>query len=157
VQYLTNGEKLPVVVFCACSCGDFDYMDSPLAWEFMKQENGGAIACIASTNPSYIIPSTLCTETVIGHLTMTFYKAYSKGMDILGDIWQETIVQYMNNETAWDLTPLNWKIYNVSVKSADTQKPKFLYNKKYFLPVKWCSNPFPCTILQELHSPLLFL
>ena len=119
VQYLTNGEKLPVVVFCACSCGDFDYMASPLAWEFMKQENGGAVACIANTNPSYLIPSTLCTETVIGHLTMTFYKAYSKGMDILGDIWQETIVQYMNNETAWDLTPINWKIYNVSVMTLE--------------------------------------
>ena len=50
---------------------------------------------------------------------MTFYKEYSKGMDILGDIWQETIVQYMNNETAWDLTPLNWKIYNVSVMALE--------------------------------------
>jgi len=119
VQYLTNGEKLPIIVFCACSCGDFDYMDSPLAWEFMKQENGGAVACLANTNPSYLIPSTLCTETVNGHLTMNFYKAYSKGIDIIGDIWQETIVQYMNNETAWDLTPLNWKIYNVSVMTLE--------------------------------------
>ncbi len=119
IHNLTNEEKLPVVVFSACSCGDFDYISSPLAWEFMKYENGGAVACIANTNPSYIIPSTLCTKTVIGHLTMTFYKAYSEGTGILGDIWQETIVRYMDDEMAWDLTPLNWKIYNVSVMTLE--------------------------------------
>jgi hypothetical protein len=119
VQYLTNSEKLPVVVFCACSCGDYDYLPSPLAWEFIKKENGGAVACIANTNPSYIIPSTLCTQTVIGHLTLSFFMEYSEGMDILGNIWQKTIVNYMNDENAWKLTPLNWKSYNVSVMALE--------------------------------------
>ena len=119
VQFLNNADKLPIIVFSACSCGDYDYIKTPLAWEFMQKENGGAVACIANTNPSYIIPSTLCTETVIGHLTMTFYNAYSKGIDILGNLWQETINNYMNNETAWDLTPLNWKTYNVSVMTLE--------------------------------------
>jgi hypothetical protein len=119
VKNLTNGEKLPVVLFSACSCGDFDYISNPLAWEFLKYENGGAVASIACTNPSYLIPSTLCTDTVIGHLTMSFYEAYSEGMDILGDIWEETIVRYMNDKTAWDLTPLNWKIYNASVMTLE--------------------------------------
>jgi hypothetical protein len=40
-------------------------------------------------------------------------------MDILGDIWEETIVRYMNDKTAWDLTPLNWKIYNASVMTLE--------------------------------------
>lgn len=119
VKDISNGDKLPVVVFCACSCGDFDYMPSPLAWEFMKKENGGAVACIANTNPSYLIPSTLCTDTVIGHLTMIFYESYADGMDIIGDLWKETIVSYMNDENAWDLTPLNWKIYNVSIMTLE--------------------------------------
>lgn len=119
VKHLNNGEKLPVVIFCACSCGDFDYISSPLAWEFMKKENGGAIACIANTNPSYLIPSTLCTDTVNGHLTMTFYESYANGIDIIGDLWKETIVNYMNDQNAWDLTPLNWKIYNVSIMTLE--------------------------------------
>ena len=119
VQSLTNKDKLPIVVFCACSCGDYHYMNSPLAWEFMNHEEGGAVACLANTNPSYLIPSTLCTDTVIGHLTMTFYRAYSEGMDRLGDLWRETIVVYMNDETAWELTPLNWKVYNVSVMTLE--------------------------------------
>ena len=119
IKNLTNKDKLPVVVFSACSCGDFDYIPNPLAWEFLKYENGGAVSCIANTNPSYIIPSTLCKDTVIGHLTMSFYKAYSEGMDILGDIWEETMVRYMNDKTAWDLTPLNWKIYNASVMTLE--------------------------------------
>ena len=119
VKNLTNIDKLPIVVFSACSCGDFDYISNPLAWEFLKYENGGAVVCIANTNPSYLIPSTLCTDTVLGHLTMSFYKAYSEGIDIIGDIWKETIVRYMNDKTAWDLTPLNWKIYNVSVMTLE--------------------------------------
>jgi len=119
IKNLTNVDKLPIVLFSACSCGDFDYIQNPLAWEFLKYENGGAVASIACTNPSYLIPSTLCTDTVIGHLTMSFYKAYSEGLDILGDIWEETIVRYMNDKTAWDLTPLNWKIYNVSVMTLE--------------------------------------
>ena len=119
IKNLTNIDKLPVVVLSACSCGDFDYIPNPLAWEFLKYDNGGAIACIANTNPSYIIPSTLCKDTVIGHLTMSFYKAYSEGIDRIGDIWEETIVRYMNDKTAWDLTPLNWKIYNVSVMALE--------------------------------------
>jgi hypothetical protein len=119
IKNLTNIDKLPVVVLSACSCGDFDYIPNPLAWEFLKYENGGSVACIANTNPSYLIPSTLCTDTVLGHLTMSFYKAYSEGIDILGDIWEETIVRYMNDKTAWDLTPLNWKIYNASVMTLE--------------------------------------
>jgi hypothetical protein len=115
VQSLTNKDELPIVVFSACSCGDYDYMTSPLGWEFIKHEEGGAVACLANTNPSYLIPSTLCTDTVNGHLVMTFYRAYSEGMDCLGDLWRETIVAYMNDETAWKLTHLNWNVYNVSV------------------------------------------
>jgi hypothetical protein len=94
-------------------------MPSPLAWEFIQREQGGAIACLANTNPSYLIPSTLCTETVNGHLTMTFYETYMQGKDILGDIWQETIVNYLNDEEAWELTPINWKSYNVSVMTLE--------------------------------------
>jgi len=119
IKNLTNWDKLPVVLFSACSCGDFDYIKNPLAWEFLKYEHGGAVASIACTNPSYLIPSTLCTDTVIGHLTMSFYKTYSEGINILGDIWEETIVRYMNDKTAWDLTPLNWKIYNASVMALE--------------------------------------
>jgi hypothetical protein len=119
VKYLNNKEKLPVILFCACSCGDFNYTPSPLAWEFIKNKNGGAIACIANTNPSYLIPSTLCTETVNGHLTMTFYEAYSEGIDILGDIWKETIVRYMNDKNARDMTRLNWRDYNVSIMTLE--------------------------------------
>ena len=47
------------------------------------------------------------------------FRPEIEGIDILGDIWKETIVDYMNDETAWDLTPLNWKIYNVSVMTLE--------------------------------------
>jgi hypothetical protein len=116
---LNNAEKLPVVLFCACSCGDFDNTTNPLAWEFMINENGGAISCIANTNPSYLIPSTLCTETVNGHLTISFFKTYSQGTDVLGDLWGSTIVKYMKDKTAWEITPVNWRYHNVSIMALE--------------------------------------
>jgi hypothetical protein len=119
VKDLVNSEKLPIVIFSACSCGDFNYTSCPIAWEFIKNENGGAIACIANTNPSYLIPSTLCTETVNGHLTITFYDAYVNGIDVIGDLWAETIIRYMDDETPWNLTPLNWGNFNVSVMTLE--------------------------------------
>ena len=114
VKGLNNVGKLPVMLFSACSNGDFDSLTSPLAWEFMRHENGGAIGCIANTNPSYLIPSTLCTDTVNGHLIMSFYQEYSDGMNILGDLWAETIDEYLKDQTAWDLTKLNWRDFKVS-------------------------------------------
>ena len=107
------------MLFSACSCGDFDALSVPLAWEFIRYEHGGAIACLANTNPTYLIPSSLCTDTVSGHLLMTFFESYAKDVNILGDLWKETIVHYVNDEHAWDLTRLNWGNMNISIMNLE--------------------------------------
>ena len=109
---LNNGEKLPIAVFAGCSCGDFNAISSPIAWEFVKKENGGSIASFAATTGSIILFSTLCTETYTGYLSLDVFRLYSEDFDILGDIWSSTIINYLNDEEAWqlgdDFSVLNW-------------------------------------------------
>ena len=97
---LRNEEKLPIAVFCACSCGDFDTSISPIAWEFIKHVNGGSIASLACTSLANVFPGTLCTETLLGYLTKEFFQKYSEGKRILGELWKESIMNYVNNEEA---------------------------------------------------------
>ena len=104
IEELTNYEKLPVAVFGACSNGDFDTVSSPIAWEFVKYPHGGAIASFALTTEGNIYPTTMYTESLSGHTTMSIFEAYSDGIDILGDIWGETIKRYLDDDIAWSVS-----------------------------------------------------
>lgn len=98
---LRNEEKLPIAIFNACHCGDFDLSLSPIAWEFIKHAEGGSIASLACTTVSDSLPGTLCTESLLGYLTKEFFQQYSNGNEILGEIWKESIWSYLNNEEAF--------------------------------------------------------
>ena len=104
VQNLTNGNKLPVVVFGACSNGDFDTVTCPIAWEFVKHNDGGAIASFALTTEGNIYPTTMYTESLSGHTTMSVFEAYADGIDMLGEIWGETIKRYLDDDIAWSIS-----------------------------------------------------
>jgi len=103
VQKLTNGDKLPVVVFSACSCGDFDAIPNPIAWEFVNHKSGGAIASFALTTQGNMLPSTACTETLSGHTTMSIFEAYGEGITTIGDVWAQSITRYLNDDWAWKI------------------------------------------------------
>jgi Peptidase family C25 len=100
VQLLQNQEKLPVVVFNACLCGDFDSIATPIAWEFLRNAQGGGIASLACTCTSDNYPGTLCTETMLGYLTTSFFNQYASGTHILGNVWKESISAYANDREA---------------------------------------------------------
>jgi len=104
VQHLTNGGKLPVAVFCACSNGDFDTVPDPIAWAFVQQSTGGSIASFALTTEGNIFPTTMYTKTLTGHTTMSVFKAYADGVNCLGKIWAETITRYLDDKTAWSVS-----------------------------------------------------
>jgi hypothetical protein len=104
VEKLTNNGKLPIAVFAACSNGDFDTVPSPIAWEFVKNSNGGAIASFALTTEGNIYPTTMYTESLSGHTTMSVFEAYNDGIDILGKIWGETINRYLDDDIAWSIS-----------------------------------------------------
>ena len=112
IQNLQNGYKLPVAVFLGCLCGDFNASGSPIAWEFIGYENGGTIASFACTSGGQYILSSLCTESLHGHIMLSIFKSYAKGTDITGKLWDESIRNYLNDEKALELgdafSMLNW-------------------------------------------------
>jgi hypothetical protein len=112
VQTLSNGEKLPVAMFGGCSCGDFDTLNSPVAWAFIKNPNGGAIASLAATSGTSFILGSLCTETYHGHMILSIFRSYKSGTDIIGDIWSDTITNFLDDEDALklgdDFSLFNW-------------------------------------------------
>jgi hypothetical protein len=103
IQTLTNDDKLPIIVFSACSCGDFDIEYNPLAWEFVRYEHGGGIASFALTTAGNIYPSTACIKTLTGHTTLSVFEVYANGIDTLGEVWGETISRYLDDEWAWSI------------------------------------------------------
>lgn len=100
IYSLTNEDKLPFAVFSSCLCGDFDNVSNPLAWEFVRYEQGGAIASLACTAKAFGAQSTLCTETLNGRLAIGVFKSYSKGVGFAGDLWKGSLVDYLNDENA---------------------------------------------------------
>ena len=112
IQKLNNLEKLPIAVLPACSSGDFSIEPNPFAWEFVRYSNGGAIASFGLTSLGFYLPSTLAIESQTGHLAMSVFETYSDGIDIVGDIWSETIKRYLNDEEAMAIGNYNttWPI-----------------------------------------------
>jgi hypothetical protein len=112
VQTLSNGEKLPVAIFAGCNCGDFDALNSPVAWEFVRHTNGGAIASIACTSGGIMILSNLCARSYHGHMILSLFRAYKSGFDRIGDIWSQSIINYLNDDEALklgdDFSIFNW-------------------------------------------------
>ena len=43
------------------------------------------------------MPSSLCTETLSGYVTVNIFKTYSNGNNILGSVIAETLKNYLNN------------------------------------------------------------
>ena len=109
---LQNQEKLPVVIFGGCNSGDFQTGNSPIAWEFIKNQYGGAIACFAATTGSIMFMSSLVTEAYTPHLILNIFRFYKQGMVTIGDIWQDSIKAYLDDKEAWELgvqfSLLNW-------------------------------------------------
>jgi hypothetical protein len=93
---IENENNLSIMVFNACSCGDFRKRN-PIAWEIIV--NGGAIASLACTTESVSQPSTLCIETLSGWVTVNFFNTYKNGTGILGNVYSETIENYLNDDS----------------------------------------------------------
>jgi hypothetical protein len=107
VQDLQNGEKLPVLIMPACNCANFENESSPITWEFVGHENGGSIASFGFTTYGMYLPSTLAIESLGGYLAMSIFEDYAKGIDIVGELWCESIKKYLDDEEALSIGNLN--------------------------------------------------
>ncbi len=100
VYDLNNKEKLPIAIFNTCHCANFDALSDPIAWEFINHENGGSVGSLACTTVSFSPQSSYVPNTYNGYLTMEIFKSYSEGTDILGELWGNSISEYLNDENA---------------------------------------------------------
>jgi hypothetical protein len=98
ISELNNEDKLPIVVFDACSCGDFSEntgVSSPIAWDFVKKQDGGAIACIASTAISWATVGKHAKNFTSGYFTTKLFE--STTTDYLGKMFYQAQNEYMNS------------------------------------------------------------
>ena len=109
INLLSNAEKLSVAVLPACYCGDFNTVDSPFAWKLISHPMGGAIISYAITTEGLYWPSTLAAQSLSGYTAMIVFKAYADGIDISGDIWDETITRYLNDDEAIAIGNMNYQ------------------------------------------------
>lgn len=97
---LHNDNKLPIVVLEACLNGDYSKesgVPTPIAWEFVKKEGGGAIASFATTTYGWGTIGTLCLVRASGYLTFHLFQAYSSGRNTPGMMLAQAQTDCLNN------------------------------------------------------------
>jgi hypothetical protein len=113
IKNLNNYKLLPLTIFNCCLCANFDEVSNPIAWEFISHENGGSIGSLACTTVSWGTPTTFTSKTYNGFLTIEIFRSYRDGVDILGELWANSISKYLNDEQAMSsyMSILNWIHY----------------------------------------------
>jgi len=96
INNLNNENKYPIIIFDACSCGDFRESNSPIAWEAVKLKSKGAIATFAATAVSLGYPGTYSEKGVNNLIDLGIAQAISNGNDNAGDLLKSSINNYLN-------------------------------------------------------------
>ena len=111
VSRLKNGEKLPIVIFDACSCGKFDEEEC-IAWDFINMEDGGAIATYGCTNLSLGQIGPYNKERLNGFMSIKVFENYARGFNRPGMMLAHGQIDYMNHISK--LENLDYLIISVS-------------------------------------------
>jgi len=96
ISSLSNGDRLPVVILNACSCGKFTSGDS-IAWEFVRAYSKGAVASIATTALSWGYIGSYCIEGLSGFVNVHFFSRFHQGYRTLGELFGRTIKYYLDH------------------------------------------------------------
>ncbi|MCD6447915.1 MAG: hypothetical protein J7L58_02570, partial [Thermoplasmata archaeon] len=120
LPFLSNGEKLPVVMLSGCATAQFNLSIECISWWFVRKINGGSIATLGYTAHAYGgigdqddngVPD--CIEYKCGYLELQFFRFYrEKNISVIGELWGKAIIDYLNK------FPIDW---NGSIAS-DTQQ-----------------------------------
>ena len=100
INQLSNNEKLTITIFNSCLCSNFDNYDEPIAWKIINHEHGGSIASLGCTTVSWSPAGSYIPHSLVGFLTTDVFRSYSRGIDILGQLWADSITHYLDNDTA---------------------------------------------------------
>lgn len=95
VANLSNGDKLPIVIICACSTSKFDEDNDCFGWSFLSNPNGGGIASLSATDLSYGANDGQVNEVYFGKIVKNAFIAYEEGTHTFGEIWSNSINDYI--------------------------------------------------------------
>jgi len=101
ITNLSNDNKLPIIILEACSNGDYSKesgVPTPIAWEFVKKEGGGAIATFATTAYAWGTIGTLCLDRASGYITFHLFQAYSSGKNTPAMMLAQAQIDYLNDD-----------------------------------------------------------
>lgn len=94
---LTNGNKLPIIIIHGSQCCNIGAGETTLADAFLFNSHGGSIGVIGATDYSYSYCSEYYNEGLFGDIEISFFNSYTEGVDILGEVWVDTILNHVNN------------------------------------------------------------
>lgn len=95
VEGLKNNDKLPIVMFDACSCGKFDE-EKCICWDFINTEKNGAIGTYGCTNISYGRLGSFNAKGLNGFMTIKLFENYAKGFQQPGVMLAHVQIDYQN-------------------------------------------------------------
>jgi len=114
---LRNGDKLPIILVGGCHNSMIDSSLSRLIidptnvlftvqhgawipecfdWWFIRVPQGGAIATIGCSGLGYGYLGPDCLDGLGGWINPEFFRVYTTGVDILGDTFTQTIINFAN-------------------------------------------------------------
>ena len=96
VDGLSNGEKLPIVIIDACSCSKFTEREDCLGWQFVRHQDGGAVATIAAAGLGWAYVGKSNVEGLIGQMAIKTFKSYADGALTFGEMWNGALVEYLS-------------------------------------------------------------
>ncbi|OYT59083.1 hypothetical protein B6U81_06685 [Thermoplasmatales archaeon ex4484_30] len=106
IPYMTNEEKLPVVILGGCSCGKFDdkRFNPCIAWKFVQHDKGGAIASFGNTALGWVYVGKGIPYGLVGFMNLHTFISYQNinGEKTFGRVWAETINDYLNTHSNMD-------------------------------------------------------
>jgi len=108
INELSNQNKLPIVSINACNTCKFSVNHTSFGWSFIINPNGGSIATVGMTCLSWIYPGIFCTYGLGGLIHQKFYKSYISGATTFGQMWADSITQYLN-DNPWYLSAYDHK------------------------------------------------
>lgn len=127
VDALRNGNKLPIVILSACSCGKYNVRYFCICWSFLINTRGGAIASFGATSLAWGGIGHYETELCQGKLTLNMFKTV-KNATTLGEMWGNAIAMYF--PVVWGeydyVTLEQWQQFgdpSLAIKEGSSQQP----------------------------------
>ena len=105
---VNNGDKLPVVVFTACSNNKFTKAQDCIGWATVMKEDGGGIACFAESGIGHGPGGTAFVTCCIGWMEVRIFEELYNTKE-LGESWGNCISDYYTTFEATGLDISDWK------------------------------------------------